>query len=59
MKKKVIAIIKDTQDECTLFEGNCLGAADQEGCSKFDVFFGNNFRPREHEIQELYYIVLK
>ncbi|MFG5866196.1 hypothetical protein [Clostridium perfringens] len=53
MSKK---IIKDIQDECILFDGNCIGGINQEGCSKVDLcmkLFGNNFRPCEHDISEL------
>ncbi|HFE9684255.1 TPA: hypothetical protein ACGA31_002766 [Clostridium perfringens] len=49
-------IIKDIQDECILFDGNCIGGINQEGCSKVDLcmkLFGNNFRPCEHDISEL------
>ena len=49
-------IIKDIQDECIFFEGNCIGGINQEGCSKVDLcmkLFGNNFRPCEHDISEL------
>ncbi|EGS5728898.1 hypothetical protein [Clostridium perfringens] len=63
MNKKIVELIKDIQNECLLFEGNCIGGLNQEeGCSKVDVcmnVFGNNFRPCEHEIEELYDIVVK
>lgn len=49
-------IIEDIQDECILFDGNCIGGINQDGCSKVDLcmnLFGNNFRPCEYEISEL------
>ncbi|MDH2461437.1 hypothetical protein QDR06_07595 [Clostridium perfringens] len=49
-------IIEDIRDECILFDGNCIGGINQEGCSKVDLcmkLFGNNFRPCEHEVSEL------
>ncbi|EHP47421.1 hypothetical protein ACRTAL_003365 [Clostridium perfringens] len=39
-------IIKDIQDECILFDGNCIGGINQDGCSKVDLcmnLFGNKF----------------
>lgn len=49
-------IIKDIQEECVLFEGNCVEGINQEVCSKVNLcmkLFENNFRPCEHEIPEL------
>ena len=55
-KKVNKEIIKDIQDECILFDGNCLGGINQEGGSKVDLcmkLFGDNFRSYEHEMKDL------
>ncbi len=62
MNTKIVALIKDLQSECLIFEGNCLGGINSEGCSRADVclnLFSNNFIPCEHKIEELYQIVMK
>lgn len=49
-------IMKDIQEACVLFDGNCVEGINQEVCSKVNLcmkLFENNFRPCEHEIAEL------